>query len=602
MERRVIVATRNIEALLAHWIDNVDDPELAQELAHLAQEGAVAASDAFFQDLAFGTAGLRGIIGAGTNRMNIYTVARATQGLADYLNAHYKQACVALARDSRNKGELFIRTAACVLAANGITSLVYPRVEPTPALSFAVRHLACSAGINMTASHNPAAYSGYKVYDSNGCQITSEAAHEISEHINKLSYFPDTCATDKSSPRTMPYEEAVEAGLIAPIDDEVLTCFIDAVAMQSCSHGSERSRVHGETHDDISIVYTPLNGTGLECVSAIFEHIGLSKVSIVPEQAQADGNFPTCTYPNPEERAALERGIALCKRLDAQGLPPDLLLATDPDADRVGVACKDGNDYVLLNGNEIGVLLLDFIARHRVACGEDLSRALAVTTIVSSTMVDEIARNYGFEVRRTLTGFKYIGEQIGLLEAAGESKRFIFGFEESYGYLAGTHVRDKDAVVASMLICELARECRKHNTNLVGAMNKLYERYGWHLSRTLSLSYPGADGSTTMKNLMTQLRSNAPHKLAGYVVKQVIDYADGVAMPCVGSTTFDVYRHKLPVADVLEFCLEGSAKLIIRPSGTEPKIKAYVFANAHSRSAAETFLDDLEHAARELLT
>lgn len=575
-------------ARLAQWVRHVDDEELSAELEQLAKAGGSAVDDAFFQDLAFGTAGLRGVIGAGTNRMNVYTVARATQGLADYLNARYDAPSVAIARDSRNKGELFVRTAASVLAANGVKALVYPRIEPTPALSFAVRDLGCSAGINMTASHNPAAYNGYKVYGSDGCQITSDAARAISERIERLSYFEGTgpCA------KTMPYDDAVAAGLVQPIGDDVLERFIDAVAASSTSGADEAT--------GLSVVYTPLNGTGLECVSAIFRRIGVTDVTVVPEQAQPDGNFPTCPYPNPEERAALEAGIALCERLAAQGAPADLLIATDPDADRVGVACKDGDSYALISGNEMGMLLLDFVARRRAARGCDLARAVAVTTIVSSAMVDLLAADLGFELRRTLTGFKYIGEQIGLLEAAGQSDRFLFGFEESYGYLAGTHVRDKDAVVASMLICELARECRARGTNLVGAMRELYERYGWCLNRTISLAYPGADGSATMARLMASLRSEAPATIAGLSVEQTIDYADGARMPVVGVADGDAAQ-TLPPANVVEFRLAEGCKLIVRPSGTEPKIKAYLFARAETREAAEARLDALETAARELL-
>lgn len=579
----------DVRAELAHWIDNVQDEELAAELAQLSQADDAAVADAFFQDLEFGTAGLRGVIGAGTNRMNVFTVARATQGLADYLNAHFENPSVAIARDSRHKGELFVNTAACVLAANGVKSFVYPRVEPTPALSFATRDLGCSAGINMTASHNPAAYNGYKVYGPDGCQITSEAAKEISERIARLGYFESDGACAKLADLT----EAQAAGLIAEIGDDTLERFADAVLAQSQETPEQMAR-------PLSVVYTPLCGTGLECVSEVLGRIKVDDVYVVPAQAQPDGAFPTCEYPNPEERAALEEGIAACRERAAAGCAPDLLLATDPDADRVGVACEDGDDFTLITGNEMGILLMDYLARMREAAGADLSRSVAVTTIVSSAMADDVARAHGFELRRTLTGFKYIGEQIGMLEAAGETDRFMFGFEESYGYLAGAHVRDKDAVVASMLICQMARYYREQGMNLVQAMRALYERYGYCFNRTVSLSYPGADGAAKMAALMAGLREETPVQLAGRTVERTTDYAAAAAMPVVGGAS-DEAPQTLPSANVVEFALAGDCKIIVRPSGTEPKIKAYLFAKADSAAAATELLDQLEAAARELL-
>ncbi len=555
--------------------------ELSGELSAMEKalgEGDVsAAADAFFKDLEFGTAGLRGIIGAGTNRMNVYTVARATQGLADYLNAHFDKPSVAISRDSRHKGELFVDTAACVLAANGIRALIYPRVEPTPALSFAVRDLGCSAGINMTASHNPAAYNGYKVYGPDGCQITSEAASEISERIGRLAYF---AGGEAPCAKTVDFKQASFDGMISWIGEDTIARFIDAVLAQS-------QEEPGDAEAPLSVLYTPLCGTGLECVSQTLERIGIPYLNVVRGQDLPNGDFPTCEYPNPEERAALEAGIAECRAAKAAGRPYDLLLATDPDADRVGVACEDGDDYTLITGNEMGILLMDFIARRKAARGEDLSKSVAVTTIVSSAMADAIAEEYGFELRRVLTGFKYIGEVIGHLEAAGEADRFMFGFEESYGYLAGTHVRDKDAVVASMLICQMARYWRARGKTLVGAMRDLYERHGWWLNRTVSIAYPGADGDARMKDIMARLRSEAPQQLAGKAVVSSVDYAHD--------------ETGLPSANVVEFRLEGDAKVIVRPSGTEPKIKLYLFSKGQSRDAASTLLDELENAGRQLL-
>ena len=573
-----------IKERLNVWLENVEDEELSEELSRLAAdleagaEGAEAAvADAFFQDLEFGTAGLRGVIGAGTNRMNRYTVARATQGLADYLNAHFENPSVAIARDSRHKGREFSRIAACVLAANGIRSLLYTRLEPTPALSFAVRDLGCSAGINMTASHNPAAYNGYKVYGPDGCQITSDAAAEISERIARLGYFP---AEGVESAKIDDYQQACFDGRISWIGEDTLARFMDAVLEQS-------QETPEESAEPIRVLYTPLCGTGLECVSQVLGRIGIPYLDVVPGQDQPDGDFPTCEYPNPEERAALQAGIDKCRSWKEMGKPFDLLLATDPDADRVGVACEDGDDYTLVTGNEMGILLMDYLAGRRAARGEDLSRLVAVTTIVSSAMCDDVAAHYGFELRRTLTGFKYIGEQIGRLEAAGEADRFMFGFEESYGYLAGTHVRDKDAVVASMLIVQMARHYRKQGMTLVQAMRALYDKFGWQTNRTISLAYPGADGAQRMADIMAGLRAQPPAQVAGRDVAEVVDYAEGVG--------------DLPKANVVEFRLAGGGKLIVRPSGTEPKIKAYLFAKAPDQTGADAMLDALEQSARELL-
>lgn len=573
-----------IKERLNVWLENVEDEELSEELSRLAAdleagaEGAEAAvADAFFQDLEFGTAGLRGVIGAGTNRMNRYTVARATQGLADYLNAHFENPSVAIARDSRHKGREFSRIAACVLAANGIRSLLYTRLEPTPALSFAVRDLGCSAGINMTASHNPAAYNGYKVYGPDGCQITSDAAAEISERIARLGYFP---AEGAESAKIDDYQQACFDGRISWIGEDTLARFMDAVLEQS-------QETPEESAEPIRVLYTPLCGTGLECVSQVLGRIGIPYLDVVPGQDQPDGDFPTCEYPNPEERAALQAGIDKCRSWKEMGKPFDLLLATDPDADRVGVACEDGDDYTLVTGNEMGILLMDYLAGRRAARGEDLSRLVAVTTIVSSAMCDDVAAHYGFELRRTLTGFKYIGEQIGRLEAAGEADRFMFGFEESYGYLAGTHVRDKDAVVASMLIVQMARHYRKQGMTLVQAMRALYDKFGWQTNRTISLAYPGADGAQRMADIMVGLRAQPPAQVADRDVAEVVDYAEGVG--------------DLPKANVVEFRLAGGGKLIVRPSGTEPKIKAYLFAKAPDQTGADAMLDALEQSARELL-
>lgn len=565
---------RDVRAELERWIANVSDDELAAELAEMKVAADAgddsAAVDAFFQDLAFGTAGLRGTLGAGTNRMNIYTVGRATQGFADYLNANFENPSVAIARDSRNKGELFVQVTAAILAANGIVAHVYPKISPVPTLSFAVRDLGCSGGICMTASHNPAAYNGYKAYGPDGCQITSEAAKAISAAIANTDAF--------SGVKTMDFDEAVASGMVKWIDDAVLERYYDAVLSKSVS-GLSAEQV---AEAPLKLVYTPLNGTGLVPVTTVLERAGITNITVVPEQREPNGDFPTCPYPNPEIREAMQKGIDLCEEVH-----PDLLLATDPDADRVGVACKDGDDYTLLTGNEMGVLLLDYIARMRSERGEDLSDKVAVTTIVSSAMVDALAVEYGFELRRCLTGFKYIGDIITELSDAGQVDRFIFGFEESYGYLSGDHVRDKDAVNASLLICQMAQDYKLRGMNLAQAMRALYEKHGWWLNRTVSVSFPGAAGAETMRGIMAKLREQAPRELAGRAVEAVVDYEGGV--------------NGLPSANVVEFDVEGGNKVIVRPSGTEPKIKLYVFAKDADRAAADALLDALEAAGRELL-
>lgn len=562
----------NVHELLDTWLENVKDEELLAELSSMKESGdEEAITDAFFRDLAFGTAGLRGTIGAGTNRMNIYTVGRATQGFADYLNKTFDFPTVAIARDSRNKGELFVQTTAAILAANGITSYVYPKISPVPTLSWATRYLKCSGGICMTASHNPAPYNGYKAYGPDGCQITSEAAAAISAAMEATDPFKDI--------KSMDFDDAVSQGLVKWIDDSCLDAYYDAVVDKSVNNLTPEQIAEAP----LKLVYTPLNGTGLIPVTTVLKKVGITDVTVVPEQKDPDGNFPTCPYPNPEIRQAMQKGIDLCEEVK-----PDLLLATDPDADRVGVACADGDDYTLLTGNEMGVLLLDYICKMRAERGENLHDKVAVTTIVSSAMVDALAAEYGFELRRCLTGFKYIGDIITGLSDAGQVDRFIFGFEESYGYLSGDHVRDKDAVNASMLICQMAQYYKLQGLNLVQAMHALYEKYGYYHNKTIALSYPGAEGADKMAGIMVDLRKNPPASIAGSKVTGVVDYGEGV--------------NGLPKANVLEFDLEGGDKAIVRPSGTEPKIKLYIFAKGDDATSADAQIDAIEKDGRELLS
>lgn len=538
----------------------VEDPDLRAELAAVQGDEA-AVADRFYRDLAFGTGGLRGVIGAGSNRMNIYTIRRATQGLADYINAEGLPKKVAVAHDSRIKGDLFSREAARVLAANGITACLYPRLEPTPALSWAVRYLGCGAGICVTASHNPAQYNGYKVYGADGCQITLEAAAKVLAAIGQHDYF--------DSPKLADYDEAVAAGTIRAIPDACLSDFVDAVL--ALRPGNDVSK--------LKLVYTPLNGSGLEPVKLLLERMGVTQLTVVPEQAQPDGNFPTCPYPNPEIRQAMEAGLKLC-----DAVRPDLMIGTDPDCDRMGAAVPDGQGgYRLITGNEMGVLLLDYICRTRAANGTMPEAPVAVTTIVSTDMADPIARKYGVELRRTLTGFKFIGEQIGLLEAEGHAERYIFGFEESYGYLSGGHVRDKDGVNAVMLACEAAAWYAARGMSLLDAVNALYKEYGFYRSALKSYTFEGESGMRTMQGIMARLRADEPFVIAGYGVYKVTDYQRGGT--------------GLPKADVLEYRLENGAKLMVRPSGTEPKIKVYLSAVAGSEAEADAINERLAEAA-----
>ena len=532
----------DIQSRFTLWKEKaVDDPDLTAELSTVTEEKEI--FERFYRDLEFGTGGLRGVIGAGTNRMNIYVIRRATQGLCNYLKSTDLPQSIAIGYDSRIKSDLFAREAARVIAANGLTAFIYPRLEPTPALSWAVRYLGCGAGVCVTASHNPAKYNGYKVYGSDGCQITLDVAAAVLKEISALDMFDDV--------KLITEEEGRAAGKIITIGESCLEAFLDAVQQRSLSDGSKL---------DLKVVYTPLNGAGLECVRKILTRIGITDVTVVPEQEHPDGHFPTCPYPNPEIREAMETGLALCRKVK-----PDLLLGTDPDCDRMGVAVPEGDDYRLITGNEMGVLLLDYICRKRLENGNMPRNPVAVTTIVSTDMADAVAADYGVELRRVLTGFKFIGEQIALLEEAGELDRYIFGFEESYGYLSGGHVRDKDAVNASMLCCEMTAWYKSRGMTLAQAMDALYEKYGFYRNDLASFTFEGAEGMQKMAVIMENLRSNPPKMLDGKGVKNVVDYQVGV--------------DGLPKSNVLEFQTD-CAKVLVRPSGTEPKVKVYLSARS----------------------
>ena len=568
------------QAKVQLWKDNVEEPDLKSELDELLSGDEEKLNDAFYRNLAFGTAGLRGVLGVGSNRMNVYNVAQATQGVADYLNAHYDHPTLALARDSRLKGEDFQRVAAGVLAANGVHVFVYPRIEPVPTLSFAVRYLHASAGIVLTASHNPAQYNGYKVYNDNGGQIANEAADEISAAIARTPVF--------GGPKMMDFEEGLERGLIEWTPEEVLDAFIDSVKKVS---------VPGFKADpSYSVVYTPLNGTGMECVTRILKEIGVENVDVVAEQSQPDGNFLTCKYPNPEFREALDLALRL-----ADEKRPNLVVATDPDADRMGTAIPHGGEYKLLSGNEMGVLMMDWLAQMAAERGEDVREKVAVTTIVSSAMPDALAKDRGFELRRVLTGFKYIGDQIDQLKDEGEEERYLMGFEESYGYLVGTHARDKDAIVAVEMCVEMAAHYAALGKDLYEAMEDLYQRYGYYLNGTVNAAFPGAAGADRMAAIMQGLRTEAPTEIAGYKVLGITDFATGPQMPRVSGLQKEPAQ-SLPPANVIEFRLEGDNKVIFRPSGTEPKVKAYLFSKGATREESEAIRDRLDEASKAILS
>ena len=551
----------------------LDDPDLKKELEEI-RDRPEEIRDRFYRNLEFGTGGLRGVIGAGTNRMNVYTVRKATQGLACYLKKHVKSPSAAIAYDSRIKSDLFARQAASVLAANGIRACLYPWLSPTPTLSYAVRYLKCDAGICVTASHNPAKYNGYKVYGSDGCQITLKMADDVLGEINSLDIFRDV--------KRMNFDEGVQKGLILFISDEVIDSFLEEVMKQ---------RAFEEPCEGLRVVYTPLNGTGRVCVTRILSKIGVKDVTVVPEQEFPDGNFTTCPFPNPEIREALQKGLELSGKVQ-----PDLLLATDPDCDRCGIAVNRKGNFVLMSGNEVGVLLLDFVARTRAARGTMPEKPVAVSTIVSTDMTEPVAKEYGVELRRVLTGFKYIGDQIALLEEEGGADRYIFGFEESYGYLSGGYVRDKDAVDASMLICQMAYDYKKKGMTLVDAMEALYQKYGYYENALLNYSFEGEDGMKRMNAIMEKLRGEKPARIADFAVTGWSDYLESLRFEAGASGAID-----LPKSNVLEFRLQGGGKLIVRPSGTEPKIKVYLSGVGRDKEASLGVIAKLKEAAPALL-
>ena len=540
-----------IKEIYKSWLENAgEDQDLIEELKAMNDDEIY---ESFYRELKFGTAGLRGIIGAGTNRMNIYTVRKATQGLANFLNKKYDAPSVAISFDSRIKGFLFAKEAARVLAANGVQAYISTELQPTPVVSYAVRELKASAGIMVTASHNPAKYNGYKCYGSDGCQMTDVNAGAVYDEIQQVDYF-------NGDIKLVDFEKGLESGLIEWIGDDLYETYLDRVEEQTINKDICRG-------SGLKVVYTPLNGAGNKLVRKILGRIGVENVVVVPEQENPDGNFTTCPYPNPEIKEALAVGLKLCEKEQA-----DLLLATDPDSDRVGIAVKTADGYRLMTGNETGIMLLNYILSCRKAAGTLPENPVAVKTVVTSKLVDRVCEKYGCELRVVLTGFKYIGEQILLLEQKNEENRYVFGFEESYGYLAGSYVRDKDAVVASMLICEMAAYYRQQGKSLDEVMTSIYKEYGHYLNRTESFEFDGAAGMQKMSSIMDQLRSEPPVSVYGSKVTELADYLNSYCRDIQSGETYEI---KLPKSNVLSYSLDDGGAVIVRPSGTEPKIKIY---------------------------
>ena len=546
----------------------LEEPDLTRELKEIAGDDEQI-KDRFAVALKFGTAGLRGVLGAGTNRMNIYVVRQATQGLANWVKTQGGSQSVAISYDSRINSDVFAKTAACVLAANGIHVRIYDALMPVPALSFATRYYKANAGIMITASHNPAKYNGYKAYGPDGCQMTDDAAAIVYAEIQKTDVL--------TGAKRIPFEEGLSSGMIQYVGEDCKEALYDAIKARSVRPGLCKTA-------GLKLVYSPLNGSGLVPVTRVLHDIGIDDITIVPEQQYPDGRFPTCPYPNPEIFEALKLGLELAEKNGA-----DLMLATDPDADRVGIAirCPDGS-YELVSGNEVGVLLLDYICQGRIEKGTMPANPVAVKSIVSTPLADAVAKSYGVEMRNVLTGFKWIGDQIARLEAAGQVDRFIFGFEESYGYLAGPYVRDKDAIIGSMLICEMAAYYRSIGSSIKERLEEIYAKFGRYLNKVDSFEFPGLSGMEKMAGIMNGLRKNPPAEIGGYKVASVTDYQD-------------TEKTGLPKANVLIYALEGGATVVVRPSGTEPKIKTYFTTLGKDLAQAQAQKDRLAAALKPLL-
>ncbi len=559
-----------VEELYEIWKAKAsEDPALRDELLQI-EGNADEINDRFYKELEFGTAGLRGVIGAGTNRMNVYTVGRATQGLSDYINSVTGNGSAAIAYDSRIKSDLFAKKAAGVFAANGIKVYMYPELMPTPMLSFAVRRFKCDAGVVVTASHNPSKYNGYKAYGPDGCQLGVEASAKVLEFVNRVDYFTGI--------KTADFDESVKSGIIEFIGQDIIDEYLGRV--QSLSLSPEECKNSG-----LSVVYTPLYGTGNKPVRAILDRIGIKNVTVVPSQEKPDGNFPEAPFPNPEIREAFKCALQL-----AEEVKPDLLLATDPDCDRVGIAVKDENGYTLMSGNEVGALMLNYLLERRTELNKMPKNPVAVETIVSTDLCKKIAAKYGVELIEVLTGFKYIGGQVKLLEEKGEEDRFIMGFEESYGYLSGSFVRDKDAVIGSMLICEMACYYKSKGLNLLEKYADLEKEFGVYLNVQKSFVFEGQQGMIHMSELMDKFRAEAPAEIDGAKVTNILDYEASENRDTASGETTEI---KLPKSNVIAYKLDNGSGVIIRPSGTEPKIKLYISAVGKTRSEAQATADGI---------
>ncbi len=546
------------------------DNEVRSQLEKM-RDDANEISDSFYRDLEFGTAGLRGVLGAGTNRMNIYTVGKATEGFARYLKENFESPSIAIAYDSRINSELFARVSARIMAKNGIKVYIYNELMPTPMLSFAVRYYKCDGGIVITASHNPAKYNGYKVYGPDGCQAGPEMADAILSYIDKTDMFAVQMADENDR-------------LIETIPDSTVQAFIDTVY-------SRRVCKNADAVKNLKIAYTPLNGTGKMPVMRLLGKMGITDIDVVPEQEMPDGNFPTCPYPNPEIREALQKGIEL-----AQKKQSDILIATDPDADRVGTAVRHNGEYVLISGNEMGVLMLDYICRAHIENNTMPAHPVAVKTIVTTAMVADVAKNYGVKLENVLTGFKFIGEIISGLESEGRVRDYLLGFEESYGYLMSDHARDKDSVSAVMLVCDMTAYYKECGKTLVDALNELYDKYGWYRNQTVSFAFEGASGMEKMSGIMEKIRKEPIREIAGAHVIEVSDYKLSVTKNKNGET-----KITLPKSNVLGYKLDDGCSFVIRPSGTEPKLKIYIFAKADSGEKAQARVDELKGALSALI-
>ncbi len=559
------------------WCDKATkDPDLIKELKEMAGNDDLI-SDAFYKELEFGTAGLRGVIGAGTNRMNIYTVSQATQGLADYINSKTHGGSVAISYDSRIKSDVFAKATAEIFAANGIKVYIYKELMPTPMLSYAVRRLSCDAGVMVTASHNPAKYNGYKAYGPDGTQLSPEAADYVLSIMQSIDPFTEINTTD--------FELAVSEGKIEYIGEDIINEYLEAVKTQQIEPALDMSK--------LNVIYSPLNGTGNKPVREILKRIGVKNVTVVPEQELPDGNFPTAPYPNPEIRQAFDCALKL-----AETVPADLLLATDPDCDRVGIAVNQNGNFELLTGNDVGAIMLYYILSRKTANGNLAKNPIAVKTIVTSELCQKICDDFGCELINVLTGFKFIGEQISILEAKNETERFILGYEESYGYLAGDHCRDKDAVVASMLICEMAAFYKNEGKTLIDVLNEIYDKYGYYYCAQKSFTCEGQSGMARIKGIMDDLRANPPKTFNGSKIIKINDYKASLSY---NLTTNEQNKINLPSSNVLSYFLEDGCSFIVRPSGTEPKIKLYIGAVGTTNEQAIEKRLELTEAGTKLL-